>query len=278
MPHPARFFPALFGFLILGVMLIGPGTWTDNLCRLARNPQSFREICLAASHLPLYAGAIAVALVALTLLSVLNWRRGRPRTISYESDAGRWIVIGLILAIGGAVALLAGLALIGSGGWPFSQQSRHIQTKTGQLPVFISTVQRRYFANYSGAEPQAVCAGFGEVTIHNRSNTRKMALDLELIVIPRDPGCVSPCTHVPDRADLAAIARRGLTPHALFRNPVELAPREQLRRELVFVIRLAEAGQSQPGLSDRDFSFALDVRDRLTGQQISMPLPSEYRG
>jgi hypothetical protein len=276
MPHPARFVPALFGLLILGVMLFGPGTSTDNLCRLARNPQSFQEICLAASHLPLYAAAIALALVALTLLSVLNWRRGRPRTISYESDAGWWIVVGLILAIGGAVALLAGLALIGSGGWPFSQQSHHIQTKTGQLPIVISTVQRRYFANYSGAEPQAVCAGFGEVTIRNRSNTRKMALDLELIVSPRNPGRVGPRTHVPDRADLAAIARRGLTPHALFRNPVELAPREQLRRELVFVIRLAEGGQ--PNLSDRDYSFALDVRDRFTGQQISMSLPSEYRG
>ncbi len=151
MPHPARFFPALFGFLILGVMLVGPGTLADNLCRLARNPQSFQELCLSAPHLPLYAGAIAVALIALTLVLVLNWQRGRPRAISYESDAGRWIVLGWIMAIGGAVALLAGLALIGSGGWPFSQQSRHINTKTGQLPVVISTVQRRYFANYSGA-------------------------------------------------------------------------------------------------------------------------------
>lgn len=278
MPHPARFVPALFGFLILGLTLIGPGTPIDNLCRLARSPQSFREFCLSAPHLPLYAGAIAVAQVALTLLLILNWQRGRQRSISYESDAGRWIVLGWILAIGGAVALLAGLVLIGSGGWPFSQQSRHINTKTGQLPVVISTVQRRYFVNYSGAELQAVCAGFGEVTIRNRSATRKMALDLDLVLTPRDPDRDSPRTHIPDRADLAAIARRGLTPHSMFRNPVELAPREALRRELVFVIRLAEDGKVRSALSDRDYSFALDVRDRLTGQQISMSLPSEYRG
>jgi hypothetical protein len=278
MPHPARFFPALFGFLILGVMLLGPFTPTDNLCRLARNPQSLLEFCRAASHLPLYAGAIAVALIALTLVLVLNWQRGRPRAISYESDAGRWIVVGWILAIGGAAALLAGLALIGSGGWPFSQQSRHIAIKTGQLPLFISTVQRRYFANYSGAEPQAVCAGFGDVTIRNHSTSRRMSLDLELVVAPRDPLRGVPRTNIPDRADLAAIARRGLTPHSLFRNPVELAPREELRRELVFVIRLAESGPAEPNLSDRDYAFALAVRDRLTGQQISMSLPSEYRG
>ena len=218
MPHPARFVPALFGFLILGLTLIGPGTPIDNLCRLARNPQSFREFCLSAPHLPLYAGAIAVALVALTLLLILNWQRGRQRSISYESDAGRWIVLGWILAIGGAIALLAGLALIGSGGWPFSQQSRHINTKTGQLPVVISTVQRRYFVNYSGAELQAVCAGFGEVTIRNRSSTRKMALDLDLVLTPRDPDRNSPRARIPDRADLDAIARRGLTPHSMFRQ------------------------------------------------------------
>ena len=278
MPHPARFVPALFGFLILGLMLIGSGSLADNLCRLARNPQSFKAACLSAPHLPLYAGAIAVALVALTLLLILNWQRARPRSISYESDAGRWIVLGWILAIGGSIALLAGLALIGSGGWPFSRQSRHINTKTGQMPVVISTVQRRYFVNYSGAEQQAVCAGFGEVTIRNRSATRSMALDLELVMTPRDTGRPSLRTHIPDRADLAAIARRGLTPHSLFRNPVELAPREALRRELVFVIRPADGGERQIGLSDRDYSFALDVHDRLTGQQISMSLPSEYRG
>lgn len=278
MPHPFRFLPALFGFLILGAMLIGPGSPTDNLCRIVRNPQRFREFCFSAPHLPLWAGVVAVALVALTLLLILNWQRGRPRSISYESDAGRWIVLGWILAIGGAVALLAGLALIGSGGWPFSRQSRHINTTTGQLPVVISTVQRRYLVNYSGAEQQAVCAGFGEVTIRNRSATRKMALDLDLVLTPHDPGGEPPRTRIPDRADLAAIARRGLTPHSMFRNPVELAPHEAMRRELVFVIRLADGGAQRTALSDRDYSLALDVRDRLTGQQISMSLPSEYRG
>ncbi len=278
MPHPARFLPALFGFLLLGMMLIGPGPLADNLSRLPRNSQSFNEWCNSAPHLPLYAGAVAVALVALTLLLILNWQRGRPRSITYESDAGRWIVLGWILAIGGTVSLLAGLLLIGSQGWPFSQQARHANTKPGQLPVVISTVQRRYFVNYSGAELQAVCAGFGEVTIRNRSATRKMALDLDLILTPRDPGRDNPRTHIPDRADLAAIARRGLTPHSMFRNPVELAPREALRRELVFVIRLADGAGTRTALSDRDYSLALEVRDRLTGQQISMSLPSEYRG
>jgi hypothetical protein len=276
MPHPARFLPALTGFLILFLMLTGPGTPQQHLCRLARNPPALGELCLSAAHLAFYAGMVAVALIALTLLLILNWQRHRPRAISYESDAGRWIVIGWFLAIGGAVALLLGLALIGSGGWPFSQQSRHIHLATGQLPLSISTVQRRYLANYSGAGPQAVCAGFGEVTIRNCSSHRNVALDLELVVTPRAAERTSPRTGIPDRADLNAIARRGLVPHSLFRNPVELAPREELRRELVFVIRFGgEAGQT--AVSDRDYAFVLDVSDRLTGQKVSMPLPAEYR-
>jgi hypothetical protein len=276
MPHPARFSPALLGFLVLGLLLFGPGTPQQNFCRIARNPERLGDLCLATAHLPLYAGLAAIGLIALTLILILNWRRGRPRAISYESDAGRWIVLGWILAIGGAVALLVGLALIGSGGWPFSQQSRHVHTKTGQLPIFISTVQRRYLANYSGADERAVCAGFGEVTIRNRSSTRSMALDLDLAVMPRDPKRAQPSSRFPDRADLNAIARRGLAPHSLFRIPVELAPREQLRRELVFILRFEDSGA--PTLSDRDYSFVLHVRDRISGQQIAMALPSEYRG
>jgi hypothetical protein len=211
------------------------------------------------------------------LLLIRNWQRSRPRAISYESDAGRWIVFGWILAIGGAVALLMGLALIGSGGWPLSRQSRHINLATGQLPLSISTVQRRYLANYSGTEPLAVCAGFGEVTIRNRSSHRTLALDLGLVVTPRNPGSAPPRTNIPDRADLNAIARRGFTPQSLFRNPVELGPRDELKRELVFVVRFADSG-TKSTVSDRDYSFVLDVRDRLTGEQISMPLPAEYRG
>jgi hypothetical protein len=277
MPHPSRFLPALIGFLILGLMLIGPGMPQDHLCRLLGQFQALNEACLSVAHLALYAGGLAVALIALTLLLILNWQHNRPRAISYESDAGRWIVVGWFLAIGGAIALLLGLALIGSGGWPLSRQSRHIYLATGQLPVLISTVQRRYLANYAGAGPQAVCASFGDVTIRNRSSHRKVALDLDLVVTPRDPARALPATKIPDRADLNAIARRGLTPHSLFRNPVELAPGEELRRELVFVIRFG-GGTAETTASDRDYGFMLGVRDRLTGQQISMPLPSEYRG
>jgi hypothetical protein len=277
MPHPARFLPALIGFLILGRMLIGPGTPQDHLCRLSGRFQILNQACLSAAHLALYAGAVAVALIALTLLLILNWRRNRPRAISYESDAGRWIVVGWFLAVGGAIALLLGLALIGSGGWPLSRQSRHVHLTTGQLPVLISTVQRRYLANYSGAGPQAVCASFGDVTIRNRSSHQKVALDLDLAVTPHDPARVAPTTRIPDRADLNAIARRGLTPHSLFRNPVELDPGEALRRELVFVIR-SGADAAEITVPDRDYGFVLGVRDRLTGQRISMPLPSEYRG
>ncbi len=276
MPHLARFLPALLGFLILALMLIGPGAPQPNLCRLARNPLKLTDLCLAVPHLPIYAGAAAIALVALTLLLIRNWQRGRPSAITYESDAGRWIVLGWILAIGGALALLAGLALIGSGGWPFSQQSRHVNARTGPLPLMVSTVQRRYLANYSGAGPGAVCAGFGEVTIRNRSSHRKLALDLGLIVVPRDPARSAPRTNIPDRVDLNAIARRGLTPQSLFRNPVELGPGEQLKRELVFVIRFADGAQST--ISDRDYSFVLDMQDRLSGQQVSLSLPAEYRG
>ena len=277
MPHPARFYPALFAFLILGMMLIGRGTPQLNLCRLGRNPQALQEFCLGAPYLPLYAGAFAIALIALTLVLILNWQRGRPRANSYESDAGRWIVFGWILAIGGTIALLAGLALIGSGGWPFSRQSRHVNLATGQLPLAISTVQRRYLVNYAGTDQMAVCAGFGEVTIRNRSSHRRLALDLGLVVTARDADRTAPPTHIPDRADLSAIARRGFTPQSLFQNPVELGPRDQLKRELVFVIRFADRGTASSA-SDRDYSFALDVRDRLTGERISMPLPAEYRG
>jgi hypothetical protein len=152
-------------------MLIGRGEPHANLCRIARNPAALAQHCLAFRELPYAASAAAIALIALTLLLLLRWQRSRPRAISYESDAGRWIVLGWILAIGGAISLLAGMLLIGSNGWPFSQQSRHITIRTGQLPITISTVQRRYFANYSGADGvQAVCAGFAT----SRSGTARI--------------------------------------------------------------------------------------------------------
>lgn len=276
MPHPARFLPASIGLLILGLMLIGGGAPADNLCRLARNPAWLLLQCLAVPELPLLAGAAALALIALTLLLLLRWQRSRPRAISYESDAGRWVVLGWILAVGGAISLLAGMLLIGSGGWPFSQQSRHIMTATGQLPILISTVQRRYFASYSGADgAQSLCAGFGEVTITNRSRTRNMALELGLAITPREADIEAPNAAMPTRENLAAIVRRGLSPQAIFQNPVALGPRESLRRELVFVIR---AARGREGLSDRDHAFALQVKDRLSGQTIAFTLPAEYRG
>jgi hypothetical protein len=273
MPHPARFFPALAGFLILGLIFIGPGEPAENLCRLARNPLWLSQQCLALTEFPKLAGIAAGVLIALTVLLLFRWHRGRPRAISYESDAGRWVVLGWILAIGGAISLLAGMLLIGSNGWPFSQQSRHITIRTGQLPISISTVQRRYFASYSGADGlQSLCAGFGEVTIRNRSHTR-LTLDLGLTITARNGGHASPQATTPTREDLTAIARRGLAAQAIFRNPVELGPHESLRRELVFVIRNADQG-----LSDRDHAFALDVADRLSGRNVSFTLPAEYRG
>lgn len=274
MPHPARFLPALAGVLILGLMLLGGGAPHDNLCRIARVPVSLAQLCAGLTRLPPIAGAIALALVALTLLLLLRWHRARHRAISYDSDAGRWIVLGWILAVGGAVSLLAGMLLIGSGGWPFSQQSRHIAVRTGQLPVFISTVQRRYFARYSGADGlQSLCAGFGAVTVRNRSDSRSLSLDFALTIIPREAGGTAPPAAMPSRDDLSAIARRGLAAQAIFRNPVDLKPRETVRRELVFVIRDRGAG-----LSDRDHDFALAVTDRLSGQTVSFALPAEYHG
>lgn len=274
MPHPARFVPALTGLLILSLMLLGQGGPHDNLCRIARFPDALAQQCAALKSLPLIAGATALALIALTLLLLLRWQRSRHRVISYESDAGRWIVLGWILAVGGAVALMAGMLLIGSNGWPFSEQSRHITIRTGQLPVLISTVQRRYFANYSGWDgSQSLCAGFGVVTIRNRSHTRSLALDLRLTITSREAGRDAPAAAMPTRDDLTAIARRGLAAQAIFRNPVELKPRESLQRELVFVIQ--RAGTDLP---DRDHDFTLAVTDRLSGQTVSFALPAEYRG
>lgn len=274
MPRVGRFAPALAGVSIVGLMLIGRGDPHTNLCRIARYPDSLAKPCLALGKLPYIASAIALTLITLTLLLLLRWQRSRPRAISYESDAGRWIVLGWILAVGGAISLLAGLLLIGSNGWPFSQQSRHITICTGQLPITISTVQRRYFANYSGADgTQSLCAGFGDVTIRNRSHTHRIALELSLSIAPRARNGEALRGTTPTREDIAAIARRGLVPQAIFRSPVELAPRETLRRELVFVIR-------NPGdtLSDRDHTFALDVTDRPSGKMVSFALPAEYRG
>lgn len=275
MPHPARFFPALIGFLVLALMASGPAGSAENLCRFARHPVWLSQHCLALKQLPLLAGTAAAVLIALTLILLFRWQRSQPRAITYESDAGRWIVLGWILAIGGAVSLLAGLLLIGSNGWPFSAQSRHITISTGQLPVFISTVQRRYFARYSGADgSQSLCAGFGDVTIRNRSRTRSISLDLALTVTPRDAtpgGHPAPQAAVPSRDDLIAIARRGLSEQAIFRNPVQLGPRESLRRELVFVIRHADTGLSESG-------FALAVTDHKSKQTVSFALPAEYHG
>jgi hypothetical protein len=270
-------------------MAIGSAAPAENLCRIARHPDWLLQWCRAQPHLQLIASIAAIALIAITLVLLFRWQRSRPRAITYESDAGRWIVLGWVLAIGGSVSLLAGLLLIGSNGWPFSAQSRHVTLKTGQLPVFISTVQRRYFARYSGADgAQSFCAGFGDVTIRNRSRTRAMCLDLALVITPRhgapkdrapihgargDHAHKPPHAALPSRDDLIAIARRGLSEQAIFRNPVELKPRESLRRELVFVIR--DAGT---GLTDRDHDFALAVTDIRGKQTISFTLPAEYHG
>lgn len=276
MPHPARFLPALAGFLILGFLLAGPAAPAANFCRIALYPAWAAQYCAQIPDLPIKAGAIAIALIALTLVLLFRWQRRRPRAISYESDAGRWVVLGWILAIGGAMSLLIGMFLIGSGGWPFSQQSRHIRLQTGQLPVVISTVQRRYFANYIGANGlQSLCAGFGAVSFRNRSHHRPMALELELTIAPRAGHREGPKAAIPSRDDLAAIARRGLVPQAIFHNPLELKPREVQRKELVFVIR---PGTDTGALSDRDYAFSLAITDRLTGQTVAFTLPAEYRG
>lgn len=272
MLHAARFVPALAGFLILVPMLVGPGDPTENICRIA--PTWLSQQCVALGGLALFISLAAAALIGLTLLSLLRWQRGRPRAITYESDAGRWIVLGWILVVGGAVSLLAGMLLIGSNGWPFSEQSRHVAIRTGQLPIFISTVQRRYFASYFGADGMhALCAGFGEVTIQNRSRSRKLTLDLGLVITPHHSSRATPQTAMPTREELAAIARRGLSAQTIFQNPVTLQPRERLRRELVFVIR-----HTDMHLSDRDHDFALAVSDRASGQSVSFALPAEYRG
>ena len=81
------------------------------------------------------------------------------------------------------------------------------------------------------------CAGFGDVTIRNRSRTHRVALELSLSITPRAGNGESLRGVTPTREDISAIARRGLAPQAIFRSPIELAPRESLRRELVFVIR-----------------------------------------
>jgi hypothetical protein len=274
MPHPARFLPALIGVLLLGLMLSGPAGPHDNLCRIARHPLWLSQHCLALNALAVICGITATALIALTLHLLLRWQRVRPRAISYDSDAGRWIVLGWVLVAGGALSLLAGMILIGSNGWPFSHQSRHIAVKTGTLPLFMSTVQPRYFAAYAGADGQrSRCASFGDVTIENRSRSRAMTLDLALLIVPREPGRAPPHTAMPTRDDLTAIARRGLSADAVFRNPVVLSPRESLRRELVFVVRHATGG-----LSDSDHDFALEVTDLLSGQTVAFALPAEYRG
>jgi len=280
MPHPARFLPSLVGFVILGLMLFGSGGLSENLCRVARHPLWLSQHCLSQNHLALSASLAAIGLIALTLLLLLRWQRHRPRALSYESDAGRWVMLGWVLAIGGALSLLAGMLLIGSNGWPFSTQSRHIAVRTGQLPIVVSTVQRRYFARYAGGDGlQSLCAGFGEVTIRNRSRHRNMSLDVALLIRPREAAAASdkreqlPRAAIPSRDDLIAIARRGLSEQAIFRNPIDLGPRESLRRELVFVIH-----QDSMAGPDRDHDFALAVTDRRTRQTVSFALPAEYRG
>ena len=144
----ARFGPALLGILILTLMLRGSAGLHDNLCQIARHPDWLSQHCFSLTALPLLAAIVAVALIALTLILLLRWQRARPQDMSYDSDSGRWIVLGWILVAGGVISFLAGMMLIGSNGWPFSHQSRHISVKTGQLPLSMSTVQRRYFADY----------------------------------------------------------------------------------------------------------------------------------
>jgi hypothetical protein len=278
MRHLLRLVPALLGAALLASLIAGAHS-IAGLCRILPSLEPATSRCHAFAQHPFIQNPIiiavaAVALIALTLALLMQWQRGR-RTVSYDSDAGRWIVLGWVLAIGGTASLMAGLILIGSNGWPFSHQSRHISVRTGQLPLSISTVQRRYFANYSGGDGlQSHCASFGEVTMCNRSRYRSLDLDLALLVTPRDRARAVPQTAMPTRDDLIAIARRGLVADAVFRGPVMLAPRQSLRRELVFVVRHAADG----GLSDSDHVFSLAVKDRLSGQTVSFSLPAEYRG
>ena len=283
MPLLARILPSLFGLLLIGAMLPGKASSAANLCAIVRTPQAVAR-CLAIPYLAPSAWAAAIALLALTLLLLWRWQSARMPVITYESDAERWVMLGWMLAIGGAISLLAGLALIGSGGWPFSAHTRHIKIQTGQLPVTISTVQRRYLANYSGGRDDptthALCAGFGEVTFANRSRFCRVALDLGLRLESRHAGASGPCGSMPGRHDLTAVARRGLGVETLFRNPIELQPRQALKKELVFVIRFAVSEARLPDnvLQDADYTFVLDVKDRISGQAVSLTLPAQYRG
>ena len=275
-----RILPGLSGLLLIGLM--GSGGSAANLCALLRAPEAVAR-CLAIPYLTPSAWIAAITLLALTLLLLWHWQSARMPAITYEGDAERWIMLGWVLAIGGAISLLAGLALIGSGGWPFSAHTRHIKIQTGQLPITISTVQQRYLANYSGGHDDraahALCAGFGEVTFANRSRWRRIALDLGLRLESRRADASGPCGSLPGRHDLAPVARRGLGVETLFRNPIELQPRQALKKELVFVLRFAASESRLPDtLQDGDYTFVLDVKDRLTGQTVSMTLPAQYRG
>ena len=286
--------PGFLGAGLVGLILSGPGDPRATLCHLLRARQSAQEYCLAIPHLALWAWAVALGLVGLTILLVWQWRRARRAAITYRTDARRWIVLGWVLAIGGAISLLAGLALIGSGGWPFSQHSRNIRFETGKLPVAISPVQRRYFSNYSGfiggRAVSSQSAGFGDVTIANRSRDRRLSLDLGLRLAGRIDGVALPDALAGPfgtqlgRDDMAAIAvvRRGFGSQAFFGSPVELEPRQSATKELVFVFRVGtdalRNALADLMARDRDTAFILDVTDRLTGDAIAMTLPAEYRG
>ena len=101
-----------------------------------------------------------------------------------------------------------------------------------------------------------------------------MTLDLALSITPRERRPRSAASRDADarrsHGHRAAGPVRRRRSSAIRSNS---APRESLRKELVFVIRHAGGG-----LSDRDHDFALEVTDRLSGQTVSFALPAEYRG
>jgi len=167
---------------------------------------------------------------------------------------------------------------------------------TAGIPVAISRVQSSWFANYAGftddKDNDAQVFSFGEVTITNTSTTEKVALDLFLHISAKDKAknktsirlpanLIGPFHMIYGKDDKASktFANAGFgEPRNLFRSPVELSPGQVSRKELVFVISIGRDAVLDIAINGQNYDFDLEIDNLISGRDITISIPGEYRG
>lgn len=230
-------------------------------------------------------GRIAWRIIPATLVVLL----GLSLWLFLDLDAMRlWVKIAF------GVGLLG--LFVGAVGYVFTAPPRTASPSSDTLPIAISEVRFQAFANYAGFfrgnDPQDdQRISYGEVTIANTSNDRRVALDLTLKIAggdgtklstPADLRGLAGLVYGKDDVVTKTLAGRGMELPKFHRNPIELGPQEVSRRGLVFLFSFGGDNELRTAFTrlmtrNQDYKFTLEVMDHISGKSISFTIPGSYR-